>query len=46
MNPTCVICGLPARVHDLDYDAWYCDDHAEEQLTCAGNHEHLEVPEP
>jgi hypothetical protein len=38
---SCNICGLPATVHELDNDGWYCDFHADERLICATNHEHL-----
>jgi len=43
---TCSICGLPATVHNLDHDSWYCDLHAEERLICALNHEHVTEGEP
>lgn len=43
---TCVICGLPADVVDLDADVAYCDLHADERLVCAGNHTHIHPSEP
>lgn len=40
----CTVCDAPATVVDGDGVA-YCDLHADEQLVCAGNHEHI-TPEP
>jgi len=41
---TCSICGLPAEVVDLDNDVAYCNEHADERLVCAGNHDHIQLP--